>query len=54
MRENYYLDDGTYSASQIIILMVQRALDLDPEPWARAQWDARDHYLDDRTLDLGP
>ncbi|KAK9839193.1 hypothetical protein WJX81_000583 [Elliptochloris bilobata] len=27
MRENYYLDDGTYSASQIIILMVQRALE---------------------------
>jgi hypothetical protein len=27
MRENYYLDDGTYSASQIVILMVQRALE---------------------------
>ncbi len=27
MRENYYLDDGTYSASQIVILMAQRALE---------------------------
>ena len=27
MRENYYLDDGTYSASQIVILMVKRALE---------------------------
>ena len=26
MRENYYLDDGTYSASQIIVLMVRSAL----------------------------
>lgn len=27
MKENYYLDDGTYSASQIIIIMVKRALE---------------------------
>ena len=27
MKENYYLDDGTYSASQIIIEMVKRRLE---------------------------
>ena len=27
MKENYYLDDGTYSASQIVIIMVKRALE---------------------------
>jgi hypothetical protein len=27
MKENYYLDDGTYSASQIIIIMVKRYLE---------------------------
>ena len=27
MKENYYLDDGTYSASQIVIIMVRRALE---------------------------
>ena len=27
MKENYFLDDGTYSASQIIIEMVRRKLD---------------------------
>ena len=25
MKENYYLDDGTYSASQIVIELVRRA-----------------------------
>lgn len=28
MAENYYLDDGTYSASQIVIALVQRALEV--------------------------
>ena len=27
MKENYYLDDGTYSASQIIVEMVKRKLE---------------------------
>ena len=27
MKENYYLDDGTYSASQIVIVMVKRHLE---------------------------
>ncbi len=27
MKENYYLDDGTYSASQIVIIMVKRYLE---------------------------
>ena len=31
MRENYFLDDGTYSASQIIIIMVRRFLEEGPK-----------------------
>ena len=31
MRENHFLDDGTYSASQIIIIMVQRFLEDGPK-----------------------
>ena len=27
MKENYYLDDGTYSASQIVVKTVKRRLD---------------------------
>lgn len=27
MKENYYLDDGTYSASQIVIELVRRKLE---------------------------
>ncbi len=27
MKENYYLDDGTYSASLILVLMVKRYLE---------------------------
>ena len=33
MAENYYLDDGTYSASQIIIALVQRALEVIAVSW---------------------
>jgi hypothetical protein len=31
MRENFFLDDGTYSASQIVIIMVKRALEEGPQ-----------------------
>ena len=53
MRENYHLDDGTNSASQIIILMVQHVLTLDPKPGLQACSGhgamRENYYLDDGT-----